>query len=115
MPQLKIEGVGCFDVDEGKKLVLAIEESGVDVMHACGGYARCTTCRVEFLGEEPTAMTVAERDKLAEQSLEGIRLSCQLKCDQDLHLRVLHRLQNTERPNAGGVPSPEITPTPEWI
>ena len=115
MPQLKIEGAGCFEVDEGKRLVLAIKESGVDIMHACGGYAGCTTCRVEFLGEEPTAITVAERDKLSERGLEGIRLSCQLKCDQDLHLKVRHRLQDTERPDAGGVPSPEITPTPEWI
>ena len=37
MPRLEIEGAGTFDVEEGKRLVLAIEEdAGVDIMHACG-------------------------------------------------------------------------------
>ena len=33
-----------------KRLVLALEQdAGVDQLHACGGNARCTTCRVEFI------------------------------------------------------------------
>jgi ferredoxin len=47
MPKLEVEGVGTFDVESGKRLVLAIEEdAGVDIMHVCGSYARCTTCRI---------------------------------------------------------------------
>ena len=50
MPKLTVEGVGTFDVPAGKRLVLALEdEAGVDQLHACGGNARCTTCRVEFV------------------------------------------------------------------
>ena len=61
MPELEVEGAGTFDVEEGKRLVLAIEEdAGVDIMHACGSYAKCTTCRVEFLEGEPEDMTEAE-------------------------------------------------------
>ena len=60
MPKLTVEGYGTFDVSDGKRLVLAIEEDAkVDVMHACGGNARCTTCRVEFIEGEPSKMTVA--------------------------------------------------------
>ena len=34
MPKLEVEDVGTFDVEEGKRLVLAIEEdAGVDIMH----------------------------------------------------------------------------------
>ena len=34
--------------------MLAIEQDAkVDVLHACGGNARCTTCRVEFVDGEP--------------------------------------------------------------
>ena len=34
MPRLEVEGVGAFDVEEGKRLVLAIEEdAGVDILH----------------------------------------------------------------------------------
>ncbi|MCR9297094.1 MAG: 2Fe-2S iron-sulfur cluster-binding protein, partial [bacterium] len=47
MPKLKVENVGEFEVEAGKRLVLALEEdAGIDQLHACGGKARCTTCRV---------------------------------------------------------------------
>jgi ferredoxin len=50
MPKLTVEGFATVDVSEGKRLVLAIEQdAGVDILHACGGNARCTTCRVEFI------------------------------------------------------------------
>ena len=54
MPKLEVEGVGTFDVPENKRLVLAIEEdAGVDILHRCGSYARCTTCRIEYLEASP--------------------------------------------------------------
>jgi len=41
MPELEVEGVGKFDVPEGKRLVLAIEEdAGVDILHRCGSWLR---------------------------------------------------------------------------
>ena len=34
MPRIGIEDAGTFDVEEGKRLVLAIEEdTGVDILH----------------------------------------------------------------------------------
>jgi ferredoxin len=53
VPKLSVEDFGTFDIPQGKRLVLAVEQSGVDILHACGGNARCTTCRVEFLSGEP--------------------------------------------------------------
>ena len=85
MPKLTVEGYGTFEVPEGKRLVLAVEQdAGVDILHACGGNARCTTCRVEFISGEPTAMTEAEKTKLAERGLTGVRLSCQIVADHDM-------------------------------
>ncbi|MCH7728502.1 MAG: 2Fe-2S iron-sulfur cluster binding domain-containing protein, partial [Planctomycetes bacterium] len=50
MPKLTVEGVGGFEVPTGKRLVLALkDEAGIDQLHACGGNAKCTTCRVEFV------------------------------------------------------------------
>ena len=61
MPSLDVEGVGTFEVEEGKRLVLAIEKNArVDIMHACGSYAKCTTRRVQFLEGKPEDMTEAE-------------------------------------------------------
>ena len=54
MPKLTVEGFPTVEVEDGKRLVLAIEQDAhVDVLHACGGNARCTTCRVEFIEGEP--------------------------------------------------------------
>ena len=48
MPKLTVADVGEFDVPTSKRLVLALEdEAKVDQLHACGGNARCTTCRVD--------------------------------------------------------------------
>ena len=54
MAKLTVDGVGEFEVGQGKRLVLALEdEAGVDQLHACGGNARCTTCRVVFFPPRP--------------------------------------------------------------
>ena len=61
MPKLTVEGSEPVDVGADRRLVLGIEQDAhVDIMHACGGFARCTTCRVEFIEGEPKRMTTCE-------------------------------------------------------
>ena len=116
MPKLVVEGVGKFEVHEGKRLVLALEQdAGIDQLHACGGNARCTTCRVEFVAGEPDRITVAERNVLAARGLSGIRLSCQIVCDRDMTVRAISRLAGSGRKDAGHEPAAEIESPPEWI
>jgi ferredoxin len=112
MPKLTVQDVGEYEVPANKRLVLALEDQAhVDQLHACGGNARCTTCRVEFIAGEPTKMTVAERDVLAARGLTGVRLSCQILCDHDMTVRAI-----SGRPDAGKRPADEIYPQPvEWI
>ncbi len=117
MPKLQVEGEGAFDVPEGKRLVLAIEEdAGVDILHRCGSYARCTTCRVEYLEGEPERMTKAESEVLEKRGLLGhVRLSCQAVCDHDVKARVVMTVTSSGDGVPGGKPKPEITPPPEWV
>lgn len=116
MPTLTVEGYGTFDVPNGKRLVLAIEQdAGVDILHACGGNARCTTCRVEFISGEPVQQTVAEHDRLTARGLSGMRLSCQILCEHDMAVRAISRLEGSGRPSAGGQPQDSIMPPPNWI
>jgi len=116
MPKLTVDGYGTFDVPEDKRLVLAIEQdAGVDILHACGGNARCTTCRVEFIDGEPSAMTVAEKERLAARELSGVRLSCQILCDHDMAVRAISRLEGSGRPDQGKTPEPIITPPAQWV
>lgn len=113
MPKLTVEGIGEFEVPPGKRLVLALEdEAKVDQLHACGGNARCTTCRVQFVSGEPEQMTQAEKTVLAARGLTGVRLSCQILCDHDMTVKAISRLAGSGRPNAGPRPADDIHPQP---
>jgi ferredoxin len=113
MPKLTVEGVGTFDVPAGKRLVLALEdEAKIDQLHACGGNARCTTCRVAFVAGEPDRMTEAEKSVLAARGLSGVRLSCQMLCDHDMTVQAISRLAGSGRPDAGARPADDIQPQP---
>ena len=111
MPALTVDGVGTFQIEPGKRLVLALEQDAkIDQLHACGGKARCTTCKVEFIEGEPEKMTVAEKNVLAAKGLTGVRLSCQILCDHDMHVRAISRLEGSGRADAGGTPAAQIEP-----
>ena len=118
MPKLTVDGVGTFDVPEGKRLVNAlIDEAKIDQLHACGGFAKCTTCRVRFVAGEPDTVTRAERDVLAARGLgaeAGLRLSCQIVCDHDMTVVAPSRLAGSGRADAGKRPADAVTPPPVW-
>lgn len=106
MPTLTIEGKGPIETAAGTKLVLAIEDAGVDILHRCGGNAKCTTCRVEVLMGDPGPMAELERERLAREAelAPNVRLSCQVRVESDLGVRVLRTTTSTGLP-AG--PRPE--------
>src|SRR5438445_13200796 len=108
MPKLTIEGSETIEVPGEKRLVLAlIDEARLDQLHACGGNARCTTCRVQFVEGEPKTMTEAEKAVLQSRGLLaqlGLRLSCQILCDHDMAVRIISRLEGSRRRDAGARP-----------
>lgn len=102
---ITVPGKGAFEVEEGTKLVLALEQNGVDVSHRCGGNARCTTCQVVFASEEPP-MGEAEHNCLEEDGdLGKYRLSCQIRVDRDM--TVTPQMLASDK---GWEPGPEIEP-----
>ncbi len=116
MPMLTVEDVGTFDVPEGKRLVLALsDEAGIDQLHACGGNAKCTTCKVEFVAGEPAKMTEAEKAVLAAKGLTGVRLSCQLTCDADMTVKAISRFAGSGRAGPGNRPLDAIAPPAVWV
>lgn len=115
MPKLTVDGVGTFEVPAGKRLILALtDEAGTDVLHACGGNARCTTCRVEYVAGEPETITEAEKALLAAKGVTGVRLSCQIACDHDMTVKAISRLAGSGRADAGKRPTDAIAPPPVW-
>jgi ferredoxin len=96
MPKIEAEiatGSQAFESPEGKKLVLAIEDAGIDILHRCGGNARCTTCRVEILAGDPGEIGELERNRLAMETdlAANLRLSCQIRVRDDLKVRVVNQ------------------------
>ncbi len=83
----------AFEAQNGRKLVLELEDNGVDILHRCGGNARCTTCRVEVISGDPGEIEEAEAAILATKPdmTERMRLSCQIRCDDDLHINVINQ------------------------
>jgi ferredoxin len=97
MPRIEAEtatGTQFIDAESGRKLVLVLEDGGIDILHRCGGNARCTTCRVEVLDGDPGEMTDAERNRLAVEAelAPNIRLSCQIHVKDDLKVRVINQV-----------------------
>lgn len=106
-----------FEVPAGKRLVQAlVEEAGTDQLHACGGFSKCTTCRVRIVEGEPDKMTEAEKETLRvrEVTETGVRLSCQIACDGDMTVEVISRLEGSGRADQGSQVSAEIEPAPVW-
>ena len=79
-------GEQAIEAPDGKKLVLVIEDAGIDILHRCGGNARCTTCRVEVLAGDPGEMGELERNRLAVEAelADNVRISCQIRVHDDL-------------------------------
>jgi ferredoxin len=108
MPRIEAEtatGPQAFEAEDGRKLVLAIEDAGIDILHRCGGNAKCTTCRVEVLAGDPGEIGDAERNRLAMETglAENVRLSCQVRVHDDLKVKVINQV-STRGMDAGPRP-----------
>jgi ferredoxin len=104
-------GKVSVETEQGRKLVLALEDGGIDILHRCGGNARCTTCRVEILSGDPGPILDAEKTILATKTDLGdhTRLSCQISVIDDLHVRVMNQA-SVAGIDAGPRPAEEPTP-----
>lgn len=97
----------AFDAEEGRKLVLALEDNGVDILHRCGGNAKCTTCRVEVVEGDPGEIGEAEKAVLIAKGGEltdYTRLSCQIRVISALTVKVA-RQTSVEGLEAGTRPT----------
>ena len=104
-------GKVSIETERDRKLVLALEDNGVDILHRCGGNARCTTCRVEIVAGDPGPILDAEKAVLATKTDLGdhTRLSCQIRVMDDLQIRVINQA-SVKGIDAGPRPADEPTP-----
>ena len=104
-------GKVSVETEGDRKLVLVLEDGGIDILHRCGGNARCTTCRVEIISGDPGPILDAEKAILATKTDLGdhTRLSCQVRVMDDLQVRVINQSSVTGMDPG---PRPVEEPTP---
>ena len=81
-----------FSVAEGESILAAALRANISHAHACGGLARCSTCRVRVLeGPEHCSERTEAENALAAPLRFGsdVRLACQTKVSGDIRLRRL--------------------------
>ena len=108
MHSVTVEGIDTpVSASDGRRLVLAIEDAGIDILHRCGGNARCATCRVEVIAGTPSEITPAEEIRLQkiQDRQPNTRLSCQIQVRDELTVKVARRLcMNPELGDSGPRP-----------
>jgi ferredoxin len=107
---ITITGDGSIPAQVNTRLVLALEDGGIDILHRCGGFARCTTCRVEVLEGDAAPMTEREGKRLSrvKDVLPTTRLSCQTVVEGDITVSVANRLSDSPFDDAGPRPTDAI-------
>jgi ferredoxin len=101
MPYVTVFDGKAFKVDMEKKLVLALEDNGINILHRCGGNAICTTCRVEILAGNYSEVTKKEKMAFANKGIDDLlfddclRLSCQILVTGDITVRPIMTVENT--------------------
>ena len=81
-----------FDVTADETLLEAALRSGVAFAHACGGRAKCSTCRIWVLDGLETCPERTELESSLAKRLdlaEEVRLACQLRPEGTLRIRRL--------------------------
>jgi len=81
-----------FEVPEGETLLEAALRAQVPLAHACGGRAKCSTCRVWVLDGMESCPERTERERLMADRLglpDEVRLACQLRASGPVRIRRL--------------------------
>ncbi|MBD1398030.1 (2Fe-2S)-binding protein [Pontibacter sp. JH31] len=82
MPKLTVQNLHDCEVEvaPGQTLLQALQDAGIDWMHACGGKGRCTTCRIivqEGMEHFGPLTANEERYRNNDRLKDNERLTCQ--------------------------------------
>ncbi|MFW9921625.1 MAG: 2Fe-2S iron-sulfur cluster-binding protein [Candidatus Thorarchaeota archaeon] len=112
-----------FTVEKGTKLLKALIDHEVDIVHTCGGKAKCTTCRVTIHKGVPTKKTKVQHDFFEKLIASGqtqfdhpaVFLSCQVLVEDDMKVSASETFNRVIHDSIGKDTEEKITPDPEWL
>ncbi|MHA1961350.1 MAG: 2Fe-2S iron-sulfur cluster binding domain-containing protein [Candidatus Thorarchaeota archaeon] len=112
-----------FDVESGTKLLKALIEHDVDLVHTCGGKAKCTTCSVTIDRGTPTKVTQAQKDRFERMVKSSqpqfdapqVFLSCQVIVENDMMVCPSEEFNEIIHDDRGKDTEDKVTPDPVWL
>ncbi|MHA1962399.1 MAG: 2Fe-2S iron-sulfur cluster-binding protein [Candidatus Thorarchaeota archaeon] len=110
-------------VESGTKLLKALIDHETNIVHTCGGKAKCTTCRVTIHKGVPTKKTQAQQDRFERLIGSGqpqfdhpaVFLSCQAVVENDMTVSVSETFNSVIHDSHGKDTEDEVTPDPVWL
>jgi ferredoxin len=110
-------------VERGTKLLKALIDNEVDIVHTCGGNAKCTTCRVTIHKGVPTRKTQAQQERFERLIESGqtqfdhpaVFLSCQVVVEDDMTVSASETFNRVIHDSPGKDTEDKITPDPVWL
>jgi len=91
------QGKRQLDIKGGAPLLTTLSESGIFVPSACGGRGSCGACKVKVLTDVgphlPTETPYLEKEEIE----ENVRLSCQIKCKENMEIEIPEALFNVRQ------------------
>ncbi|MFW9961200.1 MAG: 2Fe-2S iron-sulfur cluster-binding protein [Candidatus Thorarchaeota archaeon] len=110
-------------VERGTKLLKALIDHETDIVHTCGGNAKCTTCRITVHKGVPKRKSQAQQelfDKLirfgqTQFDHPAVFLSCQVLVDDDMTVSASETFNRVIHNSPGKDVEYKITPDPVWL
>lgn len=110
-------------VESGTKLLKALIDNETNIVHSCGGNAKCTTCRVTIHKGVPTKKTQAQQERFEKRikagatqyDHPGVFLACQVLVENDMTVSVSEEFNSVIHDSRGKDTEDKITPDPVWL
>ena len=102
-----------FTVESDTKLLKALIDHEVDIVHTCGGNAKCTTCRVTIHKGVPTKKTQAQQDRFERAIKSG--QPCQVDVENDMTVSASETFNSVIHDSIGKDTEDKVTPDPVWL
>ncbi len=79
IPQVEFLGERLVPISEDETILHASLKAGIPHYHACGGNAKCSTCRILVLGGMENLSEINEKEHALRKKIllpENVRLAC---------------------------------------
>ncbi|WBW50073.1 2Fe-2S iron-sulfur cluster binding domain-containing protein [Peptoniphilus equinus] len=109
--ELTINANEPLTVSAGNSLLSTLRDEKIFIPSACGGKGTCGYCKVKVLEGGGPILATEKSLVTAEEAANGVRLSCQLKVKNNIHIEIPEELFNVREFEAEVIGDDHVTKT----